>query len=352
MVSEGAINESFFADAVIIKNETPILSPTSGKLQLLVKTGERVRVGTPLFIITTDEKQKELYRKEINEIEAKLGNLQDGAESSSLSLNIINKSIENTTKKIKDASDGGEFDKVKLLNDELSRLTQEKQKKMEANENNISLLNKQIEKLKERLNEIDVVVYAPVAGIVSLNIDELEDLLVADKIKNITYEQLQAINTDTGKKNLPTQIEANQPVVKIIDNFSWYIALKPERQLEEGRSYYISLGDSDEKIKAKLTNIQGDASLGVFLINRDLEGFLDSRKIRVEVVTGTYTGYKIPATALVLNEEGEGVYIIERGKRLFKPVEIVTQNENDIIVTGLKLGDKILLNKRRSIWFD
>ncbi|MDD4568939.1 MAG: HlyD family efflux transporter periplasmic adaptor subunit, partial [Tepidanaerobacteraceae bacterium] len=116
--------------------------------------------------------------------------------------------------------------------------------------------------------------------------------------------------------------------------------------------YYISLGDSDEKIKAKLTNIQGDASLGVFLINRDLEGFLDSRKIRVEVVTGTYTGYKIPATALVLNEEGEGVYIIERGKRLFKPVEIVTQNENDIIVTGLKLGDKILLNKRRSIWFD
>ena len=55
------------------------------------------------------------------------------------------------------------------------RLTQEKQNKLDSDESNI-LLNKQLKNLKDKLNEIDSVVYAPIAGIVSLNIDGLEEL--------------------------------------------------------------------------------------------------------------------------------------------------------------------------------
>mgnify|MGYP000934299710 FL=1 len=342
IVTKGVINESFFTDAIIIKNETPILSPTNGKLQLLVKSGERVRVGTPLFIITTDERQKELYDKEITEIEDKIRTLQEDSGSSSISLNLINKSIENITQKIKEATDSGEFDKVKSLKDELTRLTEEKQKKLEYNETNISLLKKQLKQLKDKLREIDIVTYASVAGIVSLNIDGFEDLLVADRVKDLTYDQLQVISKDTNNKDLPKNIKANQPVIKIIDNFAWYIAIKLENQMEEGRNYYIKI-DDDENIKARLTNINDNGTIGFFLIDAGLDRLLDSRKARVEVITGSYTGNIIPTTALFLNEGKEGVYILERGKRRFKPIEIVAQNENNMIVNGLKPGDKILL---------
>lgn len=52
----------------------------------------------------------------------------------------------------------------------------------------------------------------------------------------------------------------------------------------------------------------------------------------------------IPKNALFTDDGGEkGVYIIERGKRRFKPVEPVIEDEYNVIVEGLKQGDKILL---------
>lgn len=341
-VSNGDISESFSAEGIIIKNETPVLSPVDGKVQLLVKTGERVRVGTPLFIVTTDEKQREHYQREIADIEEKIKTLEDSVGSSSMSLNLVNKSIESTTEKIKEATESGEFDKVKLLKDELARLTKEKEKLLEANEANLNLLKQQLEQTKEDLSKIEIITYAPESGIVSLDIDGFEDLLVPHKAEDISHVQLQAVRENTRKPVEPKDVNANEPVLKIIDNFSWYIALKPEKQLKEGIEYYIKLADNN-MVKARLTSINKEG-IGFFLINTDLDSLLDSRKIKVEVMLGTYSGTMIPKNALFTNEDGEkGVYIIERGKRRFKPVELVFEDEYNIIVDGLRQGDKILL---------
>ena len=131
--------------------------------------------------------------------------------------------------------------------------------------------------------------------------------------------------------------------MKIIDNFSWYIAIKLEKPMKQGMNYYINFPDTNEKIKAELVSINKEGNVGFFLIKTDLKKLLDSRKIRVEVITGSYTGHIIPTEGLFINEGKEGVYIVERGKKVFKPIEIVTKNENKIIVNGLKPGDKILL---------
>ncbi|AEE91631.1 conserved exported protein of unknown function [Tepidanaerobacter acetatoxydans Re1] len=348
VVSKGTIDKGFFSDAVIIKNEKVLLSPTNGKLELLVDSGERVRVGAPVFRVTTDARKKEIYLQEITEIEDKIKSLKDSEDTSSISLNLINKSIEDITQKLKDATDISDSGKAKLLEDELTRLREEKQEKIDSNKANIDVLQEQLEKLKNVLNESDTVVYAPIAGIVSLNIDGFEDLLVADTLGELTYSQLQAVSDDSSDRDLSAIIKTNQAVVKIIDNFTWYLALKLEHQMEEGRSYYIKLldgNDGNEKIKAKLINISEDGSIGFFLVNTGLDSLLDSRKIKVFVVTGTYTGNIIPSTGLFFNEGKEGVYIIEQGKKQFKPIEITARNENNIIINGLKPGDKILLKK-------
>ncbi|MCG1013380.1 hypothetical protein JT739_12385 [Tepidanaerobacter sp. GT38] len=341
-VINGEISESFSADAIIIKNEIPVLSPVDGKVQLLVKSGERVRVGTPLFIVTTDEKQKQHYQKEMAEIEEKIGTLEDSAGSSLIALNLINKSIENTTEKLKEATESGEFDKVKLLKDELERLTNERKKLLESNEANINLLKKQLNQIQEDLSKIEIVTYASDSGIVSLFVDGFEDILVPNRAEKISHAQLQAVSESASKPAIGKNVRANQPVLKIIDNFSWYIALKPEKTLKEGREYYIKIND-DEKIKARLIKIN-EEGIGFFLVNTDLDSLLDSRKVKVEIILGTYSGAMIPKNAIFTDDGGEkGVYIIERGKRRFKPVEPVIEDEYNVIVEGLKQGDKILL---------
>ncbi|HHY43017.1 MAG TPA: hypothetical protein GX514_09300 [Thermoanaerobacterales bacterium] len=341
-VINGEISESFSADAIIIKNEIPVLSPVDGKVQLLVKSGERVRVGTPLFIVTTDEKQKQHYQKEMAEIEEKIETLEDSAGSSLIALNLINKSIENTTEKLKEATESGEFDKVKLLKDELERLTNERKKLLESNEANINLLKKQLNQIQEDLSKIEIVTYASDSGIVSLFVDGFEDILVPNRAEKISHAQLQAVSESASKPAIGKNVRANQPVLKIIDNFSWYIALKPEKTLKEGREYYIKIND-DEKIKARLIKIN-EEGIGFFLVNTDLDSLLDSRKVKVEIILGTYSGAMIPKNAIFTDDGGEkGVYIIERGKRRFKPVEPVIEDEYNVIVEGLKQGDKILL---------
>jgi len=341
-VINGEISESFSADAIIIKNEIPVLSPADGKVQLLVKSGERVRVGTPLFIVTTDEKQKQHYQKEMAEIEEKIETLEGSEGSSLIALNLINKSIENTTEKLKEATESGEFDKVKLLKDELERLTNERKKLLESNEANINLLKKQLNQIQEDLSKIEIVTYASDSGIVSLFVDGFEDILVPNRAEKISHAQLQAVSESASKPAIGKNVRANQPVLKIIDNFSWYIALKPEKTLKEGREYYIKIND-DEKIKARLIKIN-EEGIGFFLVNTDLDSLLDSRKVKVEIILGTYSGAMIPKNALFTDDGGEkGVYIIERGKRRFKPVEPVIEDEYNVIVEGLKQGDKILL---------
>lgn len=341
-VVNGEISESFSAEGIIIKNEIPVLSPADGKVQLLVKSGERVRVGTPLFIVTTDEKQKQHYQKEMAEIEEKIETLEGSEGSSLIALNLINKSIENTTEKLKEATESGEFDKVKLLKDELERLTNERKKLLESNEANINLLKKQLNQIQEDLSKIEIVTYASDSGIVSLFVDGFEDILVPNRAEKISHAQLQAVSESASKPAIGKNVRANQPVLKIIDNFSWYIALKPEKTLKEGREYYIKIND-DEKIKARLIKIN-EEGIGFFLVNTDLDSLLDSRKVKVEIILGTYSGAMIPKNALFTDDGGEkGVYIIERGKRRFKPVEPVIEDEYNVIVEGLKQGDKILL---------
>lgn len=344
VVANGEICESFRTEGIIIKNEVPVLSPAKGKVQLLVKSGERVRVGTPLFIVTTDEKQKQRFQNEISELEEKIESLEGNPGSSSMSFSLIEKSIDSTTQKIKEATENGEFDKVRSLQDELTRLAEERQKLLESNEASINTLKEQLNKMKEEVSKIDIVVYASEAGIVSLYIDGLEDVLVPDRAKDISHAQLTAAVEGLTKTSLPKEVNMNQAVLKIIDNFSWYIAFKAEKGLKEGRDYYIKI-DNDREIRGRLASTN-DNGIGFFSINTDLDSLLDSRKIDLEVIVGTHKGCMIPKEGIFYDNGVEGVYVFERGEKCFKPVELVVEDEDNIIVNGIKQGDKILLNKR------
>lgn len=193
-VAEGTIQKTLPADALIIKKEAVVTSPADGKLQMLVKPGERVRVGTPLFMVITDLKQKENYEKQISELQDSIKDLRDNLNSS-IPLSVINKSINDTTKKLKDAIAQGQLDKVKALKSELARLMNEKQKQIQYSETNLKAMEKSINELKNKLSSVELLVNAPEAGMVSFNIDGFENILTTDRIKSISSFQLQSIKS-------------------------------------------------------------------------------------------------------------------------------------------------------------
>jgi|GEM_PF-1505527 len=343
IVVDGTIKKSFLADALIIKKETVVTAEASGKLQLLVEPGERVRVNTPLFIITTDEKKKEDLQKQITELERQIKELR-GVMQSSLPMNVLNKSIEDISNQLKDAVAKGEFERVDELKKELSRLNNEKQIKIDAEEANINALENYLNELKNSLAEVEYIQVSPASGIVSFNIDNLETILGDEKTKQISATEIQAVEVNIREQNIPSTVALKQPILKVVDNFSWQIAVEiKDDSLKEGKIYEISFPETQDTVMAKLENLHGTPQVGIFTITREIKSFADMRKTEVEIISDKKSGKLVPRSSIVSQDGVKGVYCLEEGRKKFKPVEILIEDETFAIVDGLKLGDKILL---------
>jgi putative membrane fusion protein len=354
VVDRGSIQKSFFSEAIVVKNEILVKSPTGGNLQFLVKSGERVRVNTPLFIVTTNLEQKEEYEKEIAELEKKIKSLKESSVSS-FSISVIDKSIDETRKKLKQAVSKGQFEKTSALKNELARLMKEKQEKIKVEESNIRLLEKTLKEIRNKLQDIQKIVYSPAAGIVSFNIDGYENLLSPNRLKSLSSEQIKSINGQATKREAENSGQvitatAGKPVLKIVDNFTSFLVFDiGNNRLEKGKSYDVRLPATGTRVKGKVIDVYEDSPVGIILIDKDLPELFDSRKVEIEVLTENYTGNLIPTSCLVSLDGQVGVYLIEHGEKVFTPVNVIAKSDGKAIVEGLKLGDRILL-KGESIY--
>lgn len=69
------------------------------------------------------------------------------------------------------------------------------------------------------------------------------------------------------------------------------------------------------------------------------------RKNTAKIVQASYSGFKINASALHLDENGQsGVYVLSAHRILFKPVEILYTDENNVIVRSISVAGDLQLN--------
>jgi len=263
-------------------------------------------------------------------------------------LSIIQSSIQDTTDRLEEAIDKGELDKAKTLRDELVFLTGEQQKYRDLDDKNIDSLQKALSGIKERLADIDMVVSAPVSGIVSFNIDGFENFLTLKNMNELSFETVGIKKAD--KAAPPAKASSGGSILKIVDNFTWYLALKTPKDLQKGWYYNIQSDETGGRVKAKLTDVYEDTGIGVFHVGVDLKELIDSRKIAIRLITKVYNGLLIPDSAIFDKEGVRGVYIMTSGKKVFKPLKIIFEYDGKAIVEGVKLGDKLLLNKRDAVW--
>lgn len=346
IVEEGNLQKSFTSNAVIIRQEKLIKAPVEGKLEILVDPGNRVRVGEPLFRVICDMKKYKEYKNQIVEVEDKIKVVKAEQKQQKMP-SVLDKSIEDTTRNLQDAISKGEFKKVDNLKSELIRLKKERNKKNKIREKNIKTMQESLQDLKVDLQNTEHTVYAPISGIISYNIDGMEELLSPSNIQNITYDKIKDINIKKPKTKREKRsfVDSNQPVLKIIDNFSYYMAVPMKNKLQKGKNYVVKFTSFNKATKGKLIQTANKPEfLGIFRLNSDIKELLNERKVEVEVLVDSFYGKIVPTDSLITLEGKEGVYLIKRSKRFFKPVKVIAKNDKYAIIEGLKIGDKILLN--------
>ncbi|HHW57655.1 MAG TPA: hypothetical protein GXX15_08335 [Clostridia bacterium] len=361
LVTYGNIAQQFETQAYIIRNEMIINSPLDGKVKRLIANGVRVAKGTPIAqIYSADFDEKKI--QELEEVTKKLKsedtNVPFYSDIQKLD-EMIKREQDNYQKVV--AQNGPDAEKIK------KRIASLQAKKEEILSKGPSVLQK-IESLKEQKEFLEnyignntITIDSPEGGIVSYYFNGNEEILNEKNMFNLRPKELE--NLDWQTKELDLEVKKDLPFVKIVDNFTWYLALvlKEEEQefLKENDEVKILIEDYSCQLRGKVIKLyRGDDKLYIGLIEmRDCyPDFYKKDKVKVTVKLREYRGLKVPLSAIVKEEGKEGVFVIKNNKYpIFKEIIIrVSDGKYAIVesgdkISGLRLYDEIATNGEKYI---
>ena len=197
----------------------------------------------------------------------------------------------------------------------------------------INGLIKEKEKYQSELKKNSEYVKAPMGGVISYRVDNLEDILTPDNFSDLDKEKLDKLELKTGQI-----VTTNNQMGKVINNYECYIATitnsKDAMETKVGRKVTLRLSTQDE-IKATvqyLSNQEDGSVLIVFRISNCVEKLIDYRKITFDIIWWKYEGLKIPKSAIIYDN---GLSYVVRNRAGYYNkilVKILKESDNYCIV--------------------
>lgn len=232
-------------------------------------------------------------------------------------------------------------------------------------------VNAQITALTAQASQSTSRVTAAQSGIFSGLVDGYESLITPEMLETITPAQLKELSSQK-------PAEDTSAIGKLITNSTWYFACTLSEadaaRLVEGRSITVRFSrDWSGEVDMTVERL-GDAVDGQMVVVLSTDKFLSDttllRRQTVELVFDTISGIRLPKEALRVeqqtvtdSETGEesqvsvtGVYALVGQQAEFKPVSILAEEDNYILVTAadtstttaakkaLRAGDKIIIS--------
>ena len=166
--------------------------------------------------------------------------------------------------------------------------------------------------LEEQLNSGAEYITAPESGIVSYKVDGLEEILTPNNFSTLSKEFLENLNLKTGQL-----IATNDECGKIINNFKCYIATISEseqaKNAKVGDSVQVMFSNN-KTIDATIEYISqenDDEILLVLEIDKQIDELTNYRKISFNLIWWSYSGLKVPNSAIV---EQDGLHYVVRNR--------------------------------------
>lgn len=373
-VNYGSIEVPFVLNGLIVRDEYVEKSTMTGQANYIYAENDKVKKDAVVCTIKNIEQTDNIEGK-IEDINENILSIQQNRRDISIFQEDINK-VENQIKNIIDNYS------YKFINDNISDLYSFKNQVnsqitirnniwLTENTKSISTLTEEKNLYQSRLDDNMVSITAKQSGILSLRVDNYEDLLTIENLDKIIKEQ-------TSKKIIPnfisktTAVNENDAIFKIICSNDWYIVsyipLSITGSWEEKDSFILttSINEEEKNINVYIDNIREEngESRVVFKCSQDMADFLDARTIEFKVKSDSFEGLKIPNEAIVektllkipsecLMENGRDNGVLKKNGNIteFVPVVISKQvsgvnEEGYIYVTQdfktLKTGDIIL----------
>lgn len=208
------------------------------------------------------------------------------------------------------------------------------------------------EKKDEEENELasffpgqdETCILAPNPGLISFNFDGLEEFGPRSKFPYFSEEELQDKIGNDGPPNPGDEIYRFQPLCKIINNYYWYFSVVLPRDLgavvvDKTKVKLFFPMDPATPVwgeKVEMREREDGSREVTWRIGRELPDLFKWRCCKAEIVYKDLQGVLVPKSALEEFENGQGVYVLEKGTVRYKKVKILLERDEDVLIKNLE----------------
>lgn len=345
--------------ALVIRDEHIINNDAASVTVACVEDGGKVKAGGNIAMEFSSAEAAQSYSR-LTDLQEQLDyyiDLESKSAGTATDVASIDKDIVNDVNEyIRQAQSftAGSLDSSSLnLNDKLTR-----RQIIIGEEIDFSSVKAQ---LQEEINSINSGSCSPTgyvktdeSGIFSSYTDGCESLFDYDGVKSINTE------TFDSYMNSVTSAKKNDGLGKLITNYEWYFCCKVTaediKNIEDGDVLDVALKDSDEVIKCTVES-GATVDLGVkesVLVLRcsQMNGAISSmRTENIEIRYNEFKGFKLPSSAIHINEDGEKVVyalianqVCERqGKIIYSTKDYAVFAYDPEDSGGMRLYDQIII---------
>ena len=216
----------------------------------------------------------------------------------------------------------------------------------------ISTLQAELETLEAQSAGDTSAILAGKAGTFSAAVDGYESVLTPERLMEMTVAEFESVQ--------PDETDANA-IGRLVTSATWYYAcVVPASELsgvEEGdRATLTFARDYYQPVTMRVARLGGNEAGSRLLVlssDRALQNVTLLRQQSAEIVFTSYSGLRVPKSAVRVENGQTGVYILEGTLAKWKPITILHDTGESYIVTldtsstnNLWPGDELIINAK------
>jgi putative membrane fusion protein len=353
----GTIEDFINTDAYIIRDETTLAAPFSGKFIAEVSEGDKIPSNCRVATVLKDESAKLI--KDMNEINLKIieaqKQLNKNQEFFSEDMQKIDNEIAKKVKNIVDATNKNNLSDIGDMKKKIDELVEKKAViagGTGATNVYITSMKNEKEILQQKINRNTVNIISEKSGIVSFCIDGYEETLNSNAVMKLTPKVLEGIKNKRAAGNTADKsVEAGKSFVKVIKGNECIITaiMDPQKaeQFKEGDVIEkIRINDIDKVVKGTVWYISDEIDSKIIVSFKVYSGISETaglRKINVDIIRKSYEGLKVPIKSLTdidWNNNTASIALVKANYITFRPVKIISKNDEYVVITGVDKSDK------------
>lgn len=344
-----SMDDSFSTTGYFIRQEKVIDIAEGDTVEYNYSDGDKVSEGTALVTEYANEDALTISR-ELKNIEENIAQLETLRNVTSTTTNSsqINQKIIDQMNAICEEVESGSLSRITSLASELRQLALKSGSLSNDREDidvEIASLKTQAADLEERLSGSTTDITSPCSGYFCESVDGYENIFTPDVVDDLTLSRLNELSDEKPAKTSGKG--------KVVSSYVWYFAAKVSdtdaKHLTQGNTVKIRFSQASRDVQATVSSIRDDTDTDDTLVifrSQDMnEDLISMRKQVATVVVASYSGLKVPKSAVRMEDDKMGVYVLSNSVASYKNIEPLFEGDSYYIVEQNVTGnDSLVIN--------